>query len=153
MIVITVQGRLAHQPEVQIGRGKPWAEFRLLSNRYAHGEEHVEAVTFVCFGDEAERFCELTQKGQVINATGTQETRRWTDQGGQQRTSVRYVLTWWQAGPRPRSQQPATPPPRQRQEPERERQRSPAQARAEPQEQRDVPPQETDSEYGESRIF
>jgi len=153
MIVITVQGRLAHQPEVQIGRGKPWAEFRLLSNRYAHGEEHVEAVTFVCFGDEAERFCELTQKGQVINATGTQETSRWTDQGGQARTTVRYLLTWWQAGPRPRSQQqPATPPSRQRQEPVRQHQHFPAPAQAGPQEQRNVPP-ETNEEYGESRIF
>ena len=126
MIVITVQGRLAHQPEVQIGRGKPWTEFRLLSNRYAHGEEHVEAVTFVCFGDHAERFCELTQKGQQIDATGTQETSRWTDKDGQQRTSVRYVLTWWQAGPKPRSQQqPAASPMRY---PQERRQRAPSES-------------------------
>lgn len=75
-------------------------EFRLLSNRFARGAEHVEAVTFFCYGEEAEAFCERAQKGQLISATGTQETDRWTDAAGQERTRVKYRLTWWEAGPR-----------------------------------------------------
>lgn len=108
MIIITAQGRLAHQPELKMGRNMPWTEFRLLDSRYSGGEEHTEAVSFVAFGEDAERFCESTEKGQLISATGTQETSRWKDSAGADRTSVRYVLTWWQGGARPaRSRQAA----------------------------------------------
>lgn len=107
MINLTASGRLAHQPELKMGRQTSVCEFRLLSSRYAKGEEHTEAVTFFCYGEDAERFCELTEKGQLIEATGTQETQRWTDAGGNEKTSVKYKLTWWQAGPRSnRNRQP-----------------------------------------------
>lgn len=102
MIVITAQGRLAHQPEVRMLPQGCVCEFRLLSNRFARGQEHVEAVTFFCYDEEAEAFCERTEKGQLISATGTQETQRWTDGSGQERTSIKYRLTWWEAGPRPK---------------------------------------------------
>jgi single-stranded DNA-binding protein len=101
MIVITAHGRLAHQPEVKLGPKTSFCEFRLLCTRFAGGGAHTEAVTFFCFGEEAERFCELTERGQLISATGAQETDRWTPAGGVERASVRYRLTWWQAGPRP----------------------------------------------------
>lgn len=101
MIVITAHGRLAHEPELKTGSNTTFCEFRLLSTRFAQGQEHVEAVTFICFGAEAERFCERVEKGQLISATGTQQTRKWTDASGAERTSVKYGLTWWEAGPRP----------------------------------------------------
>lgn len=101
MINITASGRLAHQPELKMGRQTNFCEFRLLSSRYARGEEHTEAVTFFCYGDEAERFCEHTEKGQLIEATGAQETQRWTDASGAEHKAVKYRLTWWHAGPRP----------------------------------------------------
>lgn len=107
MINITASGRLAHQPELKMGRQTSCCEFRLLSSRYAKGEEHTEAVTFFCYGEEAERFCEATEKGQLIEATGTQETQRWTDAGGNEQKAVKYKLTWWHAGARPnRNRQP-----------------------------------------------
>ena len=102
MIVIKAKGRLAHQPELRMISQGCVCEFRLLSNRFARGQEHVEAVTFFCYDDEAEAFCERTEKGQLISATGTQETQRWTDGSGHERTSVKYKLTWWEAGPRPK---------------------------------------------------
>lgn len=101
MIIITAHGRLAHQPEIKMLKQTSVCEFRLLSNRFARGEEHTEAVTFFCYGEEAEAFCERVEKGQLISATGTQETDRWTDTSGQERTRVKYKLTWWEAGPRP----------------------------------------------------
>lgn len=107
MINITASGRLAHQPELKMGRQTSFCEFRLLSSRYAKGEEHTEAVTFFCYGEEAERFCEATEKGQLIEATGTQETQRWTGAGGNEQKTVKYKLTWWHAGARPnRNRQP-----------------------------------------------
>jgi single-stranded DNA-binding protein len=102
MILITAHGRLAHQPELKLLPGGGCVcEFRLLSTRFAKNEEHVEAVTFFCFDDEAERFCEATEKGQLISASGTQETRTWTDGNGQSKSFVRYRLTWYEKGPRP----------------------------------------------------
>jgi len=110
MIVITAHGRLAHQPELKMLRQTSVCEFRLLTNRFARGEEHVEAVTFFCYGEEAEVFCERVEKGQLISATGSQESQRWTDGSGQERTFVKYKLTWWEAGPRPKpkGQEPAS---------------------------------------------
>lgn len=102
MILITAHGRLAHHPELKLLPGGGCVcEFRLLSTRFAKNEEHVEAVTFFCFDDEAERFCEATEKGQLISASGTQETRAWTDGNGQLKSFVRYRLTWYEKGPRP----------------------------------------------------
>jgi single-stranded DNA-binding protein len=101
MIVITVHGRLAHQPEVRIlPGGASCCEFRLLSTRFAKGEEHVEAVTFFCYGEEAERFCENTEKGQLISATGSQETQRYQSHEVDKHF-VKYRLTWFEKGPKP----------------------------------------------------
>lgn len=101
MIVINAHGRLAHQPEVKIlPGGTSCCEFRLLSTRFARGEEHVEAVTFFCYGDDAERFCDNTEKGQLISATGTQETQHYS-RGEEERHFVKYRLTWFVKGPKP----------------------------------------------------
>lgn len=107
MIVITAQGRLSQQPELKLlPGGDSVCEFRLLSSRFSKGKELTEAVTFVCFDEEAERFCESTEKGQLISATGTQETNSYTDASGQTRTFVKYRLTWFEKGPRPRRDRP-----------------------------------------------
>lgn len=148
MIVITAQGRLAHQPEVRMLPQGCVCEFRLLSNRFARGQEHVEAVTFFCYDAEAEAFCERTEKGQLISATGTQETHRWTDGNGQERTSIKYRLTWWEAGPRPKgsrqqergpSGRPAPAPAEQRRPPQRSE--VPARVPSAPAQQSDDSPQ------------
>ena len=109
MILITAQGRLAHQPEIKIlPGGTSCCEFRLISTRFAKGEEHLEAVNFVCYGDDAERFCDNTEKGQLISASGTQETQRYRS-GDQERQFVKYRLTWFEKGAKPRGgQRPAS---------------------------------------------
>lgn len=102
MIIVTAHGRLAFEPELKMGHNANWCDFRVLSTRFAGGEEHVEAMEFVVFGDDAEWFCQRLVKGQLISVSGTQTTRRWTDQSGAARTSVKYIATWWEAGPKPR---------------------------------------------------
>lgn len=101
MITLTASGRLAHHPELRMGRQTSYCEFRLLSTRYSRGQEFTEAVTFFCFSDDAERFCQSVEKGQWVEATGAQETHHWTDGNGVAKTSVKYQLTWWQPGARP----------------------------------------------------
>lgn len=101
MITITAHGRLAHQPELkQITGGSVVCEFRLLSTRFSKGAEHTEAVTFFCYGEDAERFCDGSVKGQEIEATGVQETSSYT-KDGQTRTFVKYRLTWFARGRKP----------------------------------------------------
>lgn len=107
MIVITAHGRLAHQPELKmLTGGGSVCEFRLLSSRFAKGEEVTEAVTFFCFDEEAEKFCESTEKGQLISATGTQETSIYNDAQGSRKSFTKYRMTWYSKGARPRGSQP-----------------------------------------------
>lgn len=95
-------GRLAHLPELRFGQQVPFCEFRLLATRKTRREDVTEAVTFICFGEEAEEFCELAQKGERIWAEGWQETHRWTDSGGQARTTTKFSLhRWSNTGPLP----------------------------------------------------
>ena len=104
MIKIDAQGRLAHTPEMKmVGRSNQVCEFRLLTTRWAQQKEHVEAVTFFCWNEEAEAFCRNTVKGQLISATGVQETSEYVDANGQKKTFVKYRLTWWQGGLKPQS--------------------------------------------------
>lgn len=102
MITITTTGRLASQPELRVVNPTfQVCEFRLLSTRFARGEEHTESVTFFCFGEDAEEFCSTTVKGQEISATGVQETSRYKDRNGQEQVFVKYRMTWFQRGRKP----------------------------------------------------
>jgi single-stranded DNA-binding protein len=98
MFKMIAVGRLAHLPELRFGKQASFCEFRLLATRSARGEDITEAVTFVCFGDQAEQFCELGQKGQLIWAEGWQETQRWTDAESKARTTTRFNLHRWNIG-------------------------------------------------------
>lgn len=101
--MMTAHGRLAGVPTLKpLPGGNAVCEFRLLATRFAKGQEHTEAVTFFCFGEEAERFCQTVEMGQLIYATGTQETQQYTDAGGQKKQFIKYKLTWWLPGARPK---------------------------------------------------
>jgi len=104
--IMHADGRLAHQPTLSVGKGQPWTEFRLLTNRMSRGEEVTEAVNFVAFGEMAEEFCQRAEKGQLVKAIGTQATDHYTDGQGQERTKVRFILVHFEMGPRPRPRQP-----------------------------------------------
>ena len=99
--VMNATGRLAHEPQLNVGRGMPWTEFRLLDNRFKAGEQIVEAVTFVAFGVLADQFCQRVEKGQVIHAWGHQQTEKYTGSDQVERTRTRFVLFEFVPGPRP----------------------------------------------------
>ena len=99
--VMNATGRLAHEPQLNVGRGMPWTEFRLLDNRFKAGEPIVEAVTFVAFGELAEQFCQRVEKGQVIHAWGHQQTEKFTGNDQVERIRTRFVLFEFVPGPRP----------------------------------------------------
>lgn len=99
--VMNASGRLAHEPQLNVGRGMPWTEFRLLDNRLKSGEQIVEAVTFVAFGELAEQFCQRVEKGQWIHAWGHQQTEKFTGNDQVERTRTRYKLFEFVPGSRP----------------------------------------------------
>ena len=99
--VMNANGRLAHEPQLNVGRGMPWTEFRLLDNRFKAGEPIVEAVTFVAFGELAEQFCQRVEKGQEIAAWGHQQTEKFTGNDKVERTRTRFVLFEFVPGRRP----------------------------------------------------
>lgn len=87
-------------PEIRLSEGGlAVCKFRLLSNRYAKGQQITEAVNFHCFNEFAEQFCEIAEKGQLIDATGVQET--WTPPDPSKAPVVSYALTWFNCHPRP----------------------------------------------------
>lgn len=114
MISITARGRLAFQPELKLIGNGAVCEFRLLSTRLSRGQEITEAVTFVCYDDVAEEFCSGTVKGQEVEATGVQETAHY-EKDGVKRQYVKYRLTWFRRGRKPRMEGTYSEAPEQRQ--------------------------------------
>lgn len=102
MISISVVGRLAQQPALQLlGDGSQVCEFTLLSSRFYYGKEITESATFFCYGDMAEEISSSTVQGQEMSVTGTQETRTYRSPQGPQKKFVRYRLSWFRLGRRP----------------------------------------------------
>jgi single-stranded DNA-binding protein len=106
-IYVVASGRLAAQPELQaIGNnGNVKTEFRLLCGRK---NAVTEAISFFAFGDDAIRLCENAVKGQEIECSGHQETSHFTGSDQQPRTYVRYRLTHFTLGYKPRVQSDQT---------------------------------------------
>lgn len=102
---MNANARLAYQPELKLlPNGGSVCEFRLLDSRFAKGEEVTEAVTFFCYDQLAEEFCERCVKGQVIEASGVQETQSYQPQGAEKKHQVvKYRLTWFKPGAKPRN--------------------------------------------------
>lgn len=106
MFTLIAFGNVAKQPVVELigTNGTAKCEFTLLSDRYYRGESITEAATFVAFGEDAERFAEYVVKGQHVEVTGYQETSRWKDAQGQEHVRVRYHMTHFVPGRKPKSE-------------------------------------------------
>lgn len=104
MISIAAHGRVAFQPEIKLLANGSVCEIRVLSSRFAHGREVTEAVTFFCYDEMAEDLCSTIVKGQEIEATGTQETTTYKPADGPEKQYVKYRLTWFKGGFKPRSE-------------------------------------------------
>lgn len=152
MILITAQGRLAATPTLrQLAHGVV-CEFRLLSTRFAKNQEHTEAVNFFCYGEDAERFCDSVEMGQLISATGSQETSNYSGADGSRKTFVKYRMTWFEKGARPYASRqnapaiaPTQPPRQQNQSAEPKGAAQPQQPRPQPQQSKLQPAQQQSS--------
>lgn len=101
MISISASGFIAEKPELQLVGSKKTkkCEFTVVDQRRAwtDGEWKTvwERVTFVAWGEEAEKVASILDKGFNVFCTGLQETHKWLDSEQRQRQVVKYALTAW----------------------------------------------------------
>ncbi len=111
MITISATGFIGEKPQLlTVGQSAQKCEFDIIWTRRSRtgGEwkTHWERATFVSWGEEAQQVAELLEKGNIVNATGVQETSEWVDrETKQKRTKVKYKLTAWSKVHMPRPQQ------------------------------------------------
>jgi single-stranded DNA-binding protein len=111
MITISATGFIGEKPQLlSVGLNSQKCEFDVIwSRRSKSGGEwktHWERATFVSWGEEAQQIAELLEKGNIVNATGVQETSEWVDRATQQkRTKTKFKLTAWSKVHTPRPQQ------------------------------------------------
>jgi single-stranded DNA-binding protein len=104
MFTMTGHGRLVAEPHLQqVGNNQSLVNFRLINNRWTSKGEVPEVVTFFCFGDLAEKFASVAVKGQIVYATGVQETSKGKTREGAEREYVQYRLLHFTLGPKPRA--------------------------------------------------
>ncbi len=90
-------GFLGEAPEVRFSQqGKPVGTFSVAVNetwKDAQGsrQERVEWFRIVCFGRLAEVCGQYLDKGRHIYLEGRLQTRKWSDRGGEKRTTVEVV--------------------------------------------------------------
>lgn len=102
MITINAAGFIPAKPELQLVGPKRQhkCEFTVVAQRrhFVKGELETvwERAVFVAWDEEADRIASTLDKGMDVHCTGTQETSKWTDGGGQQRQTVRFKLLSWQ---------------------------------------------------------
>lgn len=104
MFTMTGHGRLAAEPHLQqVANNSSLVNFRLISNRWTRDGDVPEVVTFFAFGEIAEKFASAAVKGQIVYATGVQETSKGKGRDGVEREYVQYRLLHFTLGPKPRS--------------------------------------------------
>lgn len=104
MFTMTGHGRLAAEPHLQqVANNQSLVNFRLISNRWTRNGDVPEVVTFFAFGEMAERFASAAVKGQIVYATGVQETHKGRSRDGGEREYVQYRLLHFTLGPKPRA--------------------------------------------------
>lgn len=100
MIVITAIGFIGEKPRLNIFTNSMNCEFDVVATRREkQGGDWVnvyERASFVVWGEEAERVASRLDCGHVVTATGRQKTSKWTDDGGSQRSKVKYELLSWE---------------------------------------------------------
>jgi len=92
-IKIFAEGFIPEQPPLQQVGQTVKCEFEVCSKRSVRKrdgsgfEDQAEYVTFVAWGEEAEKLSDTLVPGREVSVIGIQETSRWVDQATQQKKS------------------------------------------------------------------
>lgn len=83
---IVIMGRLTKDPELRTTQsGKPVTNFTLACDRDFQ-QDKTEFISVVCWGATAEFAVKYFRKGRMCIAAGSLQSRKWTDNSGNNRT-------------------------------------------------------------------
>lgn len=115
---VSLFGRLTRDPELRYtAQGKPVTGFTLAINRFG-GNNEADFFDCTAWDKQAENISSSCKKGHRLLVWGRLQQEKWTDQQGQQRTSIKIIVSGFQfIEPAPQQQGPPAGPPQYQQGP------------------------------------
>lgn len=93
MNFVALVGRLGRNPEIRAKEGKTTiANFSIATDEYFGGETHTEWHRCVAFGKIAEYMGAYVSKGALVEITGRNQTREWTDKDDNKRQTTEVIV-------------------------------------------------------------
>lgn len=89
----TIIGTMVTDPELRMAGTKPVCNFRLSVNRYTKDGNKAEYINVVCWDKLAENISTYLSKGSRLYAEGRLQTREWTANDGQKKTTTEIVAS------------------------------------------------------------
>jgi len=90
---ITIVGNVGGEPEKRMTQGgKAVANFNVAVNEKRGGEDHTEWFRCVAWEKTADVAAQYLHKGDQVMIVGRLQTRKWTDDKGQERSAVEVVV-------------------------------------------------------------
>lgn len=90
---VVIVGRLGKDPEVRYTQnGNAVANLSVATSKKYKGEEETEWHRIVCFSKVAEVAEKYLRKGDLAGFEGELRTRKWQDQGGNDRYSTEIIV-------------------------------------------------------------
>lgn len=89
----TIIGTMVTDPELRMAGTKPVCNFRLSVNRYTKDGNKAEYINVVCWDKLAENISTYLTKGSRLYAEGRLQTREWTANDGQKKTTTEIVAS------------------------------------------------------------
>lgn len=87
----TIIGTMVTDPELHMARNKPVCNFRIVVNRYTKDGNKAEYINVTCWDKLAENISTYLSKGSRLYAEGRLQTREWTANDGQKKTTTEIV--------------------------------------------------------------
>jgi len=89
----TIIGTMVTDPELRKAGDKSVCNFRLSVNRYTKDGNKAEYINVVCWDKLAENISTYLSKGSRLYAEGRLQTREWTANDGQKKTTTEIVAS------------------------------------------------------------
>jgi single-strand DNA-binding protein len=93
MNFVALVGRIGRNPDIKAKEGQTTiANFSVATDEYYGGETHTEWHRLVAFGKIAEYMGAYVSKGALLEITGRNQTREWTDKDGNKKQTTEVIV-------------------------------------------------------------
>ena len=89
---INITGRLCSQPELKKTSGGVSVCSFTLAVKKPHVKDETDFIDVVSWRQSAEYLCKYGNKGDMVEVSGTLQSRKWEDKNGNKRTSYEVVV-------------------------------------------------------------